>query len=371
MNAPLPTESATTTAAATGVPATAPAAGGTRTARAVVLGASGYSGSEFVRLALGHPGVEIVAIVSRDAEGRTASDVLAGIDPRAGHLPPVVDVAGLVSRLEDGACDTVIACLPHGGWRGLLAESAALASAVEGARTIDLSSDHRDGSAGYVYGLPEAFRTEIRDASRIANPGCYATAAALALLPAAEQGWLGGDVVVSALSGASGAGRAATLRTSFVELDGGAAFYKVGTEHAHVPEMERTLARTAGKGTRAPRVAFAPQLVPMARGILLTAQAPLARPVTQEEARRAYEARYADEPFVRVLRAGEGPETRNVRGSNRVDVQVMTLFDGTVLLATAALDNLGKGAAGQSIQNLNLMLGWPETTALPRHGSPV
>ena len=129
--------------------------------------------------------------------------------------------------------------------------------------------------------------------------------------------------------------------------------------------MERTL---AAFGARAPRVAFAPQLVPMARGILLTAQAPLTRATSEDELRAIYAARYDGEPFVRLLPAGTWPETRAVRGSNRVDVQVTTLFDGTTLLATAAIDNLSKGAATQALQNLNLMLGWPEATGLPRHG---
>jgi N-acetyl-gamma-glutamyl-phosphate reductase len=174
-------------------------------------------------------------------------------------------------------------------------------------------------------------------------------------------------VMVSALSGVSGAGRAAALRTSFVELDGGAALYRAGTGHAHVAELERTLASLAGKPVP---VGFAPQLAPMARGILLTATAPLARPVSPEQARAAYLERYADELFVRLLDPGDWPETRNVRGSNRCDVAVTTLHGGTTLLAATAIDNLVKGAAGQAVQNLNLMLGWPEDRGLPLHGSP-
>jgi len=165
----------------------------------------------------------------------------------------------------------------------------------------------------------------------------------------------------------SGAGRGAKLKTSFVEVDGNASFYEVGTTHAHVAEMARTLARTGAPV----EVAFAPALVPMARGILLTAQAKLARPVSPEEAHEVYAARYAAEPFVRVLAPGAWPSTAAVKGSNRVDVQVTTLFGGTTLLATAAIDNLAKGAASQALQNLNLLLGWPETTGLSRHGRPA
>jgi N-acetyl-gamma-glutamyl-phosphate reductase len=173
--------------------------------------------------------------------------------------------------------------------------------------------------------------------------------------------------MVSALSGVSGAGRAATLRTSFVELEGGASIYRAGDVHPHVAEIERNLARLAGAPLP---VGFAPQLVPMARGILLTANAPLARAVTPAEARAAYAGRYAGEPFVRVLGEGEWPETRAVRGSNRCDVAVTTLHGGRTLLATAALDNLVKGASGQALQNLNLMLGWPESQGLSVNGSP-
>jgi len=338
---------------------------GAARARLAVLGASGYAGAEFARLALAHPALELAALVVRGGEGRAAQDILPGLDPRA-ELPRVVDAADLAAFLASGHADTIVACLPHGVWRALVAESPALAAGA--ARIVDLSSDHRDGSAGYQYGLPEAFRSDLAGAARVANPGCYPTALALALLPAASAGWLAGPVVVTALSGVSGAGRGAALRTSFVEIAAGASFYRVGTGHPHVAEMARTLGRLAHRA--APDVAFAPQLVPMARGILLTAQAPLAHAITPEEAHAAYAARYADEAFVRVLAPGAWPETRAVANSNRVDVQVTTLFGGTTLLATAALDNLGKGAASQAIQNLNLMLGWPETTGLARHGRP-
>jgi N-acetyl-gamma-glutamyl-phosphate reductase len=332
-------------------------------ARIALLGAAGYTGQEFARLTLAHPGLELVALCSREHAGRPASDLLPGLDPRAPRLPHAVDPSGLEALREDGAFDTLVCCLPHGAWAALAAERPALADGA--ARIVDLSSDHRDGAGGYVYGLPEVFRERIAPATRVANPGCYPTAAILALLPAVR--WLGAPVMVSALSGATGAGRAPTLRTSFVELDGGAALYRAGTGHAHVPELERILATLAGKPVP---VGFAPHLVPMARGILLTATAPLSRPVSPEEIRAAYLERYAGERFVRLLDPGEWPETRNVKGSNRCDVAVTTLHGGTTLLAAAAIDNLIKGAAGQAVQNLNLMLGWPEDRGLPLDGSP-
>jgi N-acetyl-gamma-glutamyl-phosphate reductase len=332
-------------------------------ARVAVLGASGYSGQEFTRLALAHPGLEIVALCSREHAGRPAGEVLPGLDPRVNPLPPVMDTDALEALLAADGFDTLVVCLPHGAWQAIERERPALSAGP--ARIVDLSSDHRDGSGGYVYGLPEAFRLLVPQASRLANPGCYPTAATLALLPAA--GRLAGPVMVSALSGVSGAGRSPALRTSFVELEGGAAIYRAGTEHAHVAEMERNLGSLAGSPIA---VGFAPQLAPMARGILLTATAPLDHAMTPAEAHALYVERYDGEPFVRVLDPGVWPETRAVRASNRCDVAVTTIHGGTTLLATAALDNLVKGASGQAVQNLNLMLGWPENWGLPTHGTP-
>jgi len=342
-----------------------PAQGAPRTARVAVLGASGYSGQEFVRLALGHPGIRIAALVSREHAGKPAALLLPGLDPRAFAAGKVVAPDALEDLLAGGVFDTLVACMPHGAWRELAASRPALARGPE--RIIDLSSDFRAENEDYAYGLPEAFRSALAGATRIANPGCYPTAATLALLPAAEAGWIAGPVMVHALSGISGAGRAPALRTSFVELDGAASIYRAGAEHPHVAEMERNLARLSGDALP---VGFTPQLAPMARGILLTANAPLARALTPDDARAAYRKRYAAEPFVRVLEAGEWPETRAVRASNRCDIAVTTLHGGRTLLATAALDNLVKGAGGQAIQNLNLMLGRVESEGLTVHGSP-
>jgi N-acetyl-gamma-glutamyl-phosphate reductase len=350
-----------------------------RTARIALFGASGYSGQEFARLALRHPGLRLQCLVSRQGEARAAEDVLVGIDPRTVEMPPVVDLAGALVAIEHGEVDLVVACLPHGVWKQLVREHPALHGALPGPvlpgvaangreplRVIDLSSDHRT-APGYVYGLPEAFRALIPGAVRIANPGCYPTAAMLALLPALEEGWVAGPVTVTALSGISGAGRGASLRTSFVEREGGAEMYKAGTVHGHVPEMVNHLSRVADVPVA---VGFAPQIVPMARGILLTANAELEEPVDPERAWRHYRDRYADERFVRLLPADTWPDTRAVRGSNRCDVAVTTMHGGRTLLATAAIDNLVKGAAGQAIQNLNLVLAWPEETGLPVEGVP-
>jgi N-acetyl-gamma-glutamyl-phosphate reductase len=351
-------------------PAGAAAAIRGRTARVAVLGASGYSGHEFVRLALAHPGLEIAALVSREYAGRPASELLPGVDGRTTALPTPIAPDALPDLLAQGVFDTLITCLPHGAWRKLAHERPELASGP--AVVIDLSSDFRDGTGtaggpGYAYGLPEAFRDALAGATRIANPGCYPTAATLSLLPALELGWLAGPVTITALSGVSGAGRAPSLRTSFTELDGGAGFYKVGEVHQHVPEMARNFGRLAHADIS---VAFAPQLAPMSRGILLTAIAPLSRATSAAAAGEAYAERFEKEAFVRVLPAGTWPETRLVKASNRCDIAVTTVHGGNTLLATAAIDNLVKGAAGQAIQNLNLVLGWPEGWGLPVHGNP-
>ena len=330
--------------------------------RAALLGATGYVGQEFLRLARAHSRIEIVALGVREGDGRTAPERFTSLDPA--FSPAVCGMSELEGLVASGACDLVVACLPHGTWKEIQRRHPGLAAAPQ---TVDLSSDHRDGHGGFAYGLPEAFRTEIARSQRVANPGCYATAAALALIPAAEAGWLRGPVAVSALSGVSGAGRVPQLRTSFVEAEGGAWAYRAGTEHAHVAEIERTLARVSGVS---PPIGFVPQVVPMARGILLTAFAPLKDSIAPAMARERYASRYVNEPFIRLLEDGRWPETRAVRGSNRCDLALTTLHDGRTLLVTAALDNLVKGAAGQAIQNLNLMNGWPETTGLAVDGAP-
>jgi len=333
-------------------------------ARVAVLGASGYAGQEFVRLASAHRGLEVSVLASREHAGEPLARAMPGLDTRERPDRRFASLdEGLLAALG-GACDALVSCLPH----GVLAERlAALADLPPQLHVVDLSADHRSGQRDFRYGLPEADRDVLAFARRVANPGCYPTAATLALLPALEGGWLGDPLMVTAVSGVTGAGRAATARTSFVELEGGASIYRAGEEHPHAAEIARNVQRLSGE-MRA--VGFTPQLVPMARGIVLTASAPLRLTLSPDEAWRAYAARYAAEPFVQLLPAGAWPQTRAVRGSNRCDVAVTTLHGGRTLLAAAAIDNLVKGAAGQAIQNLNLMFGWPEATGLARHGSP-
>jgi N-acetyl-gamma-glutamyl-phosphate reductase len=330
----------------------------------VVLGASGYAGQEFLRLADAHPGLETILLAARDHAGEALASAMPGLDARERADRRLASLEDGLALAASGNCDALVSCLPHGRLAEWLAAGGKIAPSV---RVVDLSSDHRDGSREFRYGLPEAHRQSLALTRRIANPGCYPTAATLALLPALEGAWLGDPLMVIAVSGVSGAGRAAALRTSFVELEGGASIYRAGEAHPHAAEIARNVLELSGE---ARAVGFVPQLAPMARGILLTATAPLRFALSPEEAWRAYAARYAHEPFVQLLPHGAWPQTRAVRASNRCDLAVTTLHGGLTLLATAAIDNLVKGAAGQAIQNLNLMFGWPEATGLSSDGSP-
>ncbi len=200
----------------------------------------------------------------------------------------------------------------------------------------------------------------------MANPGCYATAILLGLLPAVEAGLVGREpIVVNAISGVSGAGRAPSLATHFVECDGSVSPYRVGEEHPHLGEILQLLAE---EGLAPLPMVFNPHLAPMARGILASIVLTLRFPLEPDRARAIYAERYSGQPFVRVLEEGQLPETRHVRGSNRCDLAIRTSAGGHLLTVFSAIDNLIKGAAGQAIQNFNRMRGWPEETGLPRTG---
>lgn len=323
-----------------------------------VLGATGYSGSELVRLLTAHPGAALRALGSRQHAGKP----LARVWPSLPDLDLVLDddPADPAAWIDRGVA-VVFSALPHGAF---LARAPAFLDA--GLTVIDLSSDFRLSTAGGVtYGLTEWCGAELDQARLVANPGCYATAILLAILPAVTAGWWSGaPIVANALSGVSGAGRSPGLATHFVECGNSAAPYRVGEEHAHLREIAATLLRLGGDGP----VIFNPHLVPMARGILASISIPLAAPVPLAVAQAHFAARYAGSAFVRVLPPGDLPETRHVRGSNRCDMALRIAAGGTVLLVFAAIDNLLKGAAGQAIQNWNRIAGWPEATGLPVAG---
>lgn len=331
--------------------------------RVAVAGASGYAGGELLRLIAGHPELELVA---------AAAHSQAGAQVRSVH-PHLVGLGDLTFTAADptllAAADLVFLALPHG-------ESAALAAALPPAtKVVDLGADHRlaDPAAwqryyggahagAWTYGLPELpdQRERIAAASRVANTGCYAVATTLALAPLIAAGLADpDDVVVVAASGTSGAGRAAKPHLLGSEVMGDLSPYKVGA-HQHVPEIKQV---TGARG-----LSFTPILAPMPRGILATVTARPARDVDTATVRDTLAAAYAGEPFVHLLPEGAWPHTAATLGSNACHLQATVDVDTGRIIVTSAIDNLGKGAAGQAIQCANLMLGLAETTGLSGNG---
>lgn len=328
--------------------------------RAAVAGASGYAGGELLRLLLQHPELELGALCAGSSAGQLVTD----LHP---HLPQLADrvfVETTAAALADA--DIVFLALPH-------RESGLLAAALpDSVKIIDLGADHRLQDAAqweryyggthagtWTYGLPElpGQRAEIAASSRIANTGCYAVATILALAPLIAAGVADpDDVVVVAASGTSGAGRGPTAALLATQVMGDLSAYKVGG-HQHVPEIKQA------SGARS--LSFTPLLAPMPRGILATVTV---RPLTSRDPREVLAEAYANEPFVQVLPAGRWPHTAATSGSNSCHLQATVDQDSGRLIISSALDNLGKGAAGQAIQNANLVLGLPEQAGLSVSG---
>ena len=336
--------------------------------RIAVLGASGYTGADLVRLAITHPMVEIAALAANQKAGQTMADIWPSFAAYR-DLPRLIRADAIDWR----GIDAVFGCLPH-------AASAELLSTLDARiRIIDLSADFRLNDpeiygewygvthpapgllAEAVYGLTEMARPRLPAARLVACPGCYPTAALLALLPVAEAGLIGpANITINALSGVSGAGRGLKESNLFAEVSEAVAPYAVG-RHRHMPEIEQEL----GKGFGAPvTISFTPHLLPMNRGELETITVELAEGRTVGDLRQCYAARYAGEPFVHLLPEGVAPATRMVRGSNHM---VLNVFADRVpgrAIIIAAIDNLVKGSSGQAIQNMNLMFCLPETMGL-------
>jgi N-acetyl-gamma-glutamyl-phosphate reductase len=338
--------------------------------KAAVAGATGYAGGELLRLLLAHPHVEI-GVVTASA---SAGTLLGQHHP---HLTPLRD--RLVGETSPGVLadhDVVFLALPHGASAEVAAQLHPETLVVDCGADFRLSEPeawqryYQSTYAGsWPYGLPElpGQRDKLGGARAIAVPGCYPTAATLALLPAILHGLTTArDVVIVAASGPSGAGRALKPHLLGAELMGSASAYAVGGMHRHTPEL---LQNFAACGASEPSVSFTPVLVPMSRGILATCTAPLAEPgVSHERTYAAYAEAYADEPFVHLLPEGQWPQTKSVLGSNAVQVQIAVDHEAGRLIAVAALDNLTKGTAGAAVQCMNLALGLPETTGLPTVG---
>jgi N-acetyl-gamma-glutamyl-phosphate reductase len=333
--------------------------------RIAVLGASGYTGADLVRLALGHPDVEIVALSANAKAGQGMADVWP-------HFAMFPDLPRLVraEAVDFGGVDVVFGCLPH-------AASAELLSGVTGPRIVDLSADFRLRDAatyaewyggahpapallpGAVYGLTEFARASLPAARLVACPGCYPTAVLLGLLPLVAAGLIGPErITINALSGVSGAGRGLKEANLFPEIAEGVAPYAIG-RHRHMPEIEQELTLRAGQPVT---VSFTPHLVPMNRGELVTMIVETVAPIAA--LRKAFAARYHDEPFVHLLPDGAAPATRMIRGSNHVVVNVFADRVPGRAIVVVAIDNLVKGSSGQALQNMNVMLGLPETTGL-------
>lgn len=335
--------------------------------RVGILGATGYAGAELARLLYRHPQVRLTAVAS-----------IEGIGERLGDYFPHLWPLDLTIEEELDEVDVVFAALPHAVAAKLL-----LPFIDRGLRVIDLSADFRLKDATEyerwyrtkhprprllkeaVYGLPELHRREISGCRLLANPGCYPTGAILALAPAVREGLIEGEIVVDSKSGTSGAGRTLGLPLHFSEAGESVSAYALGG-HRHLPEIVQELSLLREEPPL--KVTFVPHLLPITRGILSTCYAPLAQGIsgsqekTEERVRQVYGDFYADEPFVQVV---DGPpQTKHTRGNNFCLVH--PTVDGRTgrLVVVSSIDNLVKGAAGQAIQNMNLMLGFPETTGL-------
>lgn len=338
--------------------------------KVAVAGASGYAGGEALRWLLQHPEVEIGAVTA----GANAGTRLGDIHP---HLFPLSDrVLGDTTVESLAGHDVVILALPHG-------HSAAVAEGLgEDVVIIDCGADFRLQSetawttfydtpyaGAWAYGLPELSlagggrgRDALAGQSRIAVPGCYPTAASLALAPGLASGVVqSDDIVVVAASGTSGAGKSLKPHLLGSEVMGSMTPYGVGGVHRHTPEIEQNLGAAAGSPTT---VSFTPTLAPMPRGILATGTAKVSPGTTAADVREAWQAAYADEAFVHLLEPGSWPVTANVIGSNHVTVQVALDERVGRVVAVAAIDNLAKGTAGAAVQCLNLAVGLPESTGL-------
>lgn len=339
--------------------------------RAGLVGVTGYTGMELARILASHPQMRLTAATSRQDAGKRLDSIypfLQGL-PGADVILIEPDAAEL-ARL----CDVVFLAVPHGVAMEIGAE---LYDA--GVKVVDLSADFRlrdadvyeawyknhtrkDYIAKAVYGLPELYAEDIRQARLVANPGCYPTASILGLYAALKNGIIrNDDVIIDAKSGTTGAGRKAAVSTLFCEVADTFRPYGIGGKHRHTPEIEQELTVAAGAPVT---VSFNPHLLPISRGILATIYTKLTSTVTQAEVQALYEDFWKDAPWVRVQPAGRLPETRNVRGTLFCDIAVTVDQRTGRLIITSAIDNLCRGASGQAVANANLMFGLPADTGL-------
>ncbi len=343
--------------------------------KAAVIGGTGYAGVELVRILLGHPHAELTMITSRQYAGRPFSDIY----PAMARIVNLTCQAFSEEAVSEAA-EVIFTALPHKASMGVVP-----GLIDRGKRVIDLSADFRfkdpalyeawyephqakDLLKTAVYGLPEIYFDDIQKASLVGNPGCYPTSVLLPLLPLIKAPFVDADsIVADSKSGTSGAGRSVSLATHFCEVNEGFKAYKVA-EHRHNPEMDEVLSLFAG---RTIRMTFTPHLVPMTRGMLTTIYVGLKEDVSTRDVASYLDSFYADKPFVRICPRGRFPNTMYVRGTNYCDIGFQVAEQTKRLVLISAIDNLVKGASGQAVQNMNIMLGLPETAGLDQIPFPL
>ena len=337
--------------------------------KTAIIGASGYTGAELLRLLTNHPDFEVTVATAHSLAGKKVTEI----------YPNLVTYSDLtLKKAEDvkeelSSADLVFCGLPHGKAMDVLSE-------LNNKLVIDLGSDFRlknltdyttwygkehsspEELKNWTYGLTELFREEIKTANKIANPGCYPTASILATAPLVKAGLVEGPITIDAMSGTSGAGRVPGEKTHFAHVDENVSAYKV-TKHQHTPEIEMALEKYSGVETK---VSFTPHLVPAVRGIHATCSAQLKKPTSQQKIEQIFTQTYKDEPFINTTSAA--CQTKYVQGSNTLNLSVYVDERCQRVIVTSVIDNLVKGAAGQAIQNANLVLGLDETTGLSTQG---
>ena len=332
-----------------------------------IIGATGYAGSELVRLITQHPKAELVTMTSQSYAGQEYKEVYSNYS----HLDYVCEEEHIEEMAEK--CDVIFLALPHG-----VASKKINADILSKTKIIDLGADFRiqdvdvyekwytthyskDILPEAVYGLCEINRDKIKGKRIVANPGCYTSCSILSLYPLVKEGMIDlSSIIIDAKSGATGAGRGLSLGNHYCELNESVKAYKVAS-HRHTPEIEEQLSIAAGQDIV---LNFTPHLIPMDRGILATCYATLNKKYTYDDIRKAYEKHYGNEHFIRLTKEGVFPETKWVKGSNFVDIGFTVDERTNRVIVIGALDNLFKGEAGQAVQNMNIIMGIEETTGI-------
>ncbi|RNC69386.1 MAG: N-acetyl-gamma-glutamyl-phosphate reductase [Desulfuromonadales bacterium] len=337
--------------------------------KVAVVGASGYTGVELLRILHCHPEVAVTCITSEQSAGKPVADIFPTLRGRYGQILENLEPVRVAEK-----ADFIFTALPHKAAMEVVPTFVKL-----GRRVVDLSADYRFSDASVyerwyephmnpellsraVYGLPEVRRAKIKGAKLVGNPGCYPTSITLGLMPLLKQKMIDTTTIIAdSKSGVSGAGRGAKVENLYCEVNDGFSAYGVGGVHRHIPEIEQELSLLAGEAVT---ISFTPHLVPMDRGILSTVYARLAGNTTAADLAKIFADVYEGEPFVRVLPAGSFPSTAHVRGSNFCDIGVAVDSRTGRVIVVSAIDNLVKGAAGQAVQNMNIMCGFPENLGL-------